>query len=222
MASVNDFGSKDKVLALDQIKVCKLGIARVTTGNGLTWKNDTEDAAVGQKWFAKRDNRGKCCESLVNIICWCVWQKLTYPDRVCPLTSILHHYRPVWKSRCSRRCRGLSLLSCRHMCSPKYLCQNSSRKGRPSERFPVCSLWDKHYINYCATKEGAQKTPKLPALPLLLTKVRVCIHKIRTPILPIVFILSLREWTESQKHKEDNEILIQGEGEGWGWMGVWV
>lgn len=211
------------------MKFCKLGITRVATGNCLTCRNDTEDV-VNQKWFAKWDNRGRCCESIVNIICWCVWlryhnqpTKLTYADRVCPLTSILHHYKPVWKSRCSRRCRGLSLLFCWHMCSPNYLCRNLSHTGGCSESFPVCSLWDKRYINYRATREGAQNNPKLLALPLLLTKVSVCIHKIRTPILPIVFILSLRAWTERKKHKEDNEILIQREGEGVaGWMGVWA
>lgn len=169
VASVNDFGSKDKVLALDQLKFCKLGIARVTTGNCLTCRNDTEDVAVNQKWFAKWDNRGKCCESIVNVICWCVWlrdhnrpKKLTYADRVCPLTSIFHHYKPVWKSRCGRCCRGLSLLFCRHRCSPMYLCRNLSRTEGCSESFPVGSLWDKRYVNYCATKEGAQKNPKLP------------------------------------------------------------
>lgn len=39
VASVEDFGSKDKVFALDQTKVCELGVARVTAGDRLTCRN---------------------------------------------------------------------------------------------------------------------------------------------------------------------------------------
>lgn len=59
VASVDNFRSKHKIIALNQTKVCELGVARVTTGNCLTCRNDTEHVDVNQKRFIKGDDARK-------------------------------------------------------------------------------------------------------------------------------------------------------------------
>lgn len=144
-----------------------------------------------------------------------------YVYRVCPWTTRLLDCRRVWRSRWSRYCSRLSLLGCGCTCSLNYLCRNLSRTGCCSESFQVCTLWDKCYINDSERKEGrkerrkeGRKECRTNSPPLLFTRPSVCVHKSRTLILPTACILSLLAWTEREKQKQQNEMLIRGLGGG--------
>lgn len=156
---------------------------------------------LSSKWFLKWDNR----EIIANPC-------KAYVYRVCPWTSRLHQCRPVWRSHCSRCCSRLSLLCRGGTCSPNYSCRTLSRTGRCSESLHVCSLQDKRDISDRVRKEGVQKESP----PLLFTRLSACVHKSSTLILPTACILSLLAWTEGEKQKQQNDILIRVVVEGRG------